>query len=123
MINLQQIKDLEARVDTAVGLIERLRKENAALKGTLAGSQKKIKDLEALVRSFRDDQEEIEGIIVSTLTKLERLEDEVSDKPKEKAAQPAPAKEPQRQDAPAETAQPGGEGETKKGEDEELDIF
>ena len=123
MINLQQIKDLESRVDTAVGLIERLRKENAALKGTLSGSQKKIKDLEALVRSFKDDQEEIEGIIVSTLTKLERLGDEVSGKAKEKPAQALPAKESQGQDGPPGTVRAAGEDKAEKDENEELDIF
>ena len=78
MITLQQIRALESKVNKAVELIDRLRKENKALKTSLDTSQTKIRDLEKLVQSFKDDQEEIESAILDTIKKLERLEDEVA---------------------------------------------
>ena len=71
MISLQQIKVLEEKVSKAVDLINLLRKENKALNDTLGSSQKKIQDLEKLVKTFKDDQDEIEHTIVDAIKTIE----------------------------------------------------
>ena len=52
MVDLEQIKKLEQRVDKAVQLISVLREENQTLRSTLENSQGKISELEKLIARF-----------------------------------------------------------------------
>ncbi|MBN1698394.1 MAG: cell division protein ZapB [Spirochaetales bacterium] len=79
MITIQQIKALEQKVNKAVELISLLKKENDVLKNTLEISQSRMKELENLVAQFKNEQAEIEKGIMNTLSKLNQLEDDVSE--------------------------------------------
>ncbi|MBN1524803.1 MAG: hypothetical protein JW904_09985 [Spirochaetales bacterium] len=76
MINLEQIRILEQKVNNAVSVIARLKEENTALRETLEKSQAKMLELETLINSFKSDQDEIEISILDVLDKLDKLEDE-----------------------------------------------
>ena len=81
MINLEQVKLLEAKVAKAVDYVERLSKENAALhrqeaelQTKLEADQKRIDELEVLVTGFKTDQDRIEEGILSALDRLSQFE-------------------------------------------------
>jgi len=77
MLNLDQVRLLENRVEKAVGRIQSLTAENAHLRSQLSGLQARVGELEGLVRSFRDDQGRIEEGILSALDRLSAFEDSV----------------------------------------------
>ena len=79
MIQLKHIQDLDAKVQSALLLITRLRDRNNELVSKLDGYQKRIVELEGLVRDFKADQGEIEAGILRALEQLDSLEDSVSD--------------------------------------------
>lgn len=79
MIKLEQIQLLEKKIDNAVEVIELLKRENQALKNTLNKSQMKMGELENLLEQFKGEQNKIEAGIISALSKLDHLEDEVSE--------------------------------------------
>lgn len=79
MISLEQIRQLETRVHTAVERIQTLNAENTALKENLGRYEERIAELEKLVSAFKSEQEEIEAGIVSVLSQLDALEDSVSE--------------------------------------------
>lgn len=79
MISLEQIRQLETRVHTAVERIQTLKAENDALKLNLGQYEERIAELEKLVTAFKSEQEEIEAGIVSALSQLDALEDSVSE--------------------------------------------
>jgi peptidoglycan hydrolase CwlO-like protein len=102
VINLEQVKLLEAKVTRAIDYVERLSKENAALhrqeadmQTKLESYQKRIDELEVLVSGFRDDQDQIEEGILSALDRLgqfeKAMEKTLRDKPAAKAAREAVA--------------------------------
>ncbi|MDR1617857.1 MAG: cell division protein ZapB [Treponema sp.] len=75
MVSLEQVKLLETRIDRAIGYVERVTAENTAFREKLDSYQKRIDELEALVRRFRDDQGRIEDGILAALDKLNKFED------------------------------------------------
>ena len=81
MINLEQVKLLETKVARAIEFVERLTRENAALRHQetemqtrLESYQKRIDELEVLVTEFKDDQGKIEESILSALDRLSQFE-------------------------------------------------
>ena len=81
MLNLEQVKLLEAKVEKAIEYIEKLTRENAALVSERAGlqskmeaNQRRIDELEVIVMNFEDDQERIEDGILSALDRLSQFE-------------------------------------------------
>jgi chromosome segregation ATPase len=97
MLSLDQVRNLEARVEKALGYIDELTEENASLRERLGGYEMRIKDLEVLVRDFQQDQGRIEEGILSALEKLNAFEDsrprgsESEKAPERTAASAAPA--------------------------------
>jgi FtsZ-binding cell division protein ZapB len=111
MISLEQIRLLENRITKALERIhklrnenEKLREENQALRGGIDSTNKRMKELEAMIDGFKTDQKEIEEIVVRALGTLDELEDGIS---------PAPAPVTTQTLAPEEPPKPKGE----------LDIF
>jgi chromosome segregation ATPase len=99
MINLEQIRLLEAKINTAVDLIASLREENRALKQAVDSAQSKMQDLETLVDDFKTDQGEIEECIMRAIQNLDRLEGDVSDSAAHQDTTAAPAAEtPEREE-------------------------
>jgi len=78
MLSLEQIQLLEKRAHQAVELIKSLRNENKLLESKLEGYEKRIKEMEVLIDSFKQDQSSIEEGIISALEQLDILEDIVS---------------------------------------------
>jgi chromosome segregation ATPase len=81
MINLEQVKLLEAKVAKAIDYVERLARENAVLRrqeselqARLGSYQKRIDELEVLVVGFKDDQGRIEEGILAALDRLSQFE-------------------------------------------------
>ena len=79
MISLEQIRNLEERVHTAVTRIRTLAAENATLKQRLQSQEERIAEFETLVAAFKRDQDEIEAGIMAALRHLDELEDTVSE--------------------------------------------
>lgn len=77
MLNLDQVRLLENRVEKAVGKIQSLTSENTLLRTQLTGLQTRVSELEGLVRSFKDDQGRIEEGILNALDRLSAFEDSV----------------------------------------------
>jgi len=135
MISLEQVKLLESKVDKAIDYVKKVTEENSRLKGKLDSYQKRIDELEILIRQFKEEQSRIEDGILSALDRLNQFEDalestlsaesklsdntEMTEKiaPKKdgRSSPPKPVKEP-----PIETAAQVEEND-KSGE--ELDIF
>jgi hypothetical protein len=121
MLNLEQVKLLESKVGKTLDYIERQAKENAALRqkevdaqAKLESHQKRIRELEVLVKRFREDQSEIETSFFAALDRLNQFEKAMEkslrdEKTKEspgisKKPQAGKAAEEQPQGASAETA-------------------
>lgn len=77
MLNLDQVRLLENRVEKAVNRIKTLTEENAHVCSQLSGLQARVNELEGLVRSFKDDQGRIEEGILNALDRLSAFEDSV----------------------------------------------
>ena len=77
MLNLDQIKQLEARVSKAIELMQTLKDENDLLKLELHDRQQRIEELENIVLVFRNDQAKIEEGIINALNHLSAFEDTV----------------------------------------------
>ncbi len=78
MLSLEQIQLLEKRAHQAVELIKSLRSENDLLESKLEGYENRIKEMEVLIDSFKQDQSSIEEGIINALEQLDVLEDIVS---------------------------------------------
>ena len=89
MVNLDQIKQLEARVSKAIELMQTLKDENDLLKLELHDRQKRIEELENIVLVFRNDQAKIEEGIINALNHLSAFEDTVYQAANSTAASPA----------------------------------
>jgi len=77
MLNLDQVRLLENRVEKAVGKIQSLTTENTHLRSQLSSLQSRVNELEGLVRAFKDDQGRIEEGILNALDRLSAFEDSV----------------------------------------------
>jgi uncharacterized protein TP_0847 len=77
MLNLDQIKQLEARVSKAIELMQTLKDENDLLKLELHDRQQRIEELENIVLVFKNDQAKIEEGIINALNHLSAFEDTV----------------------------------------------
>jgi chromosome segregation ATPase len=94
MITLEQVKLLEAKAARTIEYVERVSRENAQLQGKLDSYQKRIDELEVLIRQFKEDQGRIEDGILAALDKLNQFEDAIErslssgDKKTQKAAPP-----------------------------------
>ncbi len=143
MISLEQIKQLETRVHSAVARIRSLTAENTTLKESLSSYEGRIDELEKMVSAFKSDQQEIEAGIIAALSQLDGLEDVVAD-PAADASVADPENRDESQsgtstedtmaedtardtvdsesDAPEPTS-PDGEPAESEEEEPELDIF
>ena len=122
MVSLDQIRQLEDKVNRAVEIIRVLKEENRTLRRTVDGSQARMKELEDLVRVFKSDQAEIERGLVSAIRKLDLLEDglDAAQRPAPAVAAAASAPEPE----DAAPPQPDGPAEAVQGaRPGQLDIF
>ena len=77
MISLEQVKLLESKVSRTIDYVKKVTEENTALKGKLSSCQKRIDEMEVLIRQFKDEQSRIEGGILSALDRLNQFEDAV----------------------------------------------
>jgi TolA-binding protein len=91
MVTLEQVKQLETKVARTVEYVERVSRENTQLQGKLDSYQKRIDELEVLIRKFKEDQGRIEDGILSALDRLNKFEDaiEKSIAPVQGSASPA----------------------------------
>ncbi len=83
MVNLEQIRLLESRVQKAIQYIQKLREENKSLRASLETYEKRIGDLESMVGDFKSGQQEIELSITNALKQLDQLEDALIEDPDE----------------------------------------
>ncbi|MDR1858618.1 MAG: cell division protein ZapB [Treponema sp.] len=93
MINLEQVKLLEAKVAKAIDYIDQLSKENAdlqrkeaELQAGLETYQRRIDELEGLAMRFREDQARIEDSILAALNRLNQFEETVEKSLRDKSA-------------------------------------
>ncbi len=77
MLNLDQVRLLENRVERAVTKIQSLTAENTHVRSQLSILQTRVNELEGLVRAFKDDQGRIEEGILNALDRLSAFEDSV----------------------------------------------
>jgi chromosome segregation ATPase len=97
MITLEQVKLLESKAARTIEYVERVSRENAQLQGKLDSYQKRIDELEVLIRHFKVDHGRIEDCILEALDKLNKFEDAIErsissgDKKTQKAIPPVPA--------------------------------
>ena len=89
MITLDQIRKLDDKVQAAVRRIRELKTENGALEKRLGQYERRIEELEVLIKTFKEDQAEIEKGIVNALSQLDHLEDDLSDRIVPAASGPA----------------------------------
>jgi chromosome segregation ATPase len=81
MVSLEQIKDLETKVQHAVTYIAKLKQENALLQKNLEKYRKRIDELEVLINEYKEDQTAIEEGIKNALLHLDKLEDSIAKPP------------------------------------------
>ena len=127
MITLEQVKLLDQKVTKAVEYINKLTGENSLLKGKLDTYQKRIDDLEVLIKKFKEDQNRIEDGILSALDRLNQFEDALentlSAKSKLSSESKLPSGNPVQAEVPPEKDQPVQEDSETSNPDNELDIF
>lgn len=75
MLNLDQVRLLENKVERAVQMIKSLHTEKDALKKEIEARDRRISELEKLIIVFKDDQSKIEEGIISALNQLSAFED------------------------------------------------
>jgi chromosome segregation ATPase len=85
MVTLDQIRNLEAKVQRTVAYISELKDENSLLQKNLEKYRERIDELEVLINGYKEDQNEIEQGIMSALSHLDRLEDDITGQPERKA--------------------------------------
>ncbi|MGP1577237.1 MAG: cell division protein ZapB [Treponema sp.] len=77
MLHIDQIKELEAKVEKAIQIIQSLKDENDLLKLEMSDKQKRVEELENMILVFKTDQAKIEEGIVSALNHLSEFENSV----------------------------------------------
>jgi chromosome segregation ATPase len=78
MVTLEQVRQLETKIGTAIDYVNRVNGENARLRGELDGSEKRVAELEDMVQRFREEQGRIEEGILAALNRLDEFEDTVN---------------------------------------------
>jgi hypothetical protein len=119
MINLEQVKLLDSKVAKAVDYVRRVTGENRRLETTLESYQKRIDELEVLMRRFKEDQGKIEEGILAALDRLNQFEDAI-----EKSVPPVSGKAAPPAPPPAAKAEEpeSAEEDGKEGEEADADI-
>lgn len=77
MVTLDQINQLETKVEKAIQLIQSLKTENDSLRLEIHDKDKRIAELENLILVFKNDQIKIEEGIINALNHLSAFEDTV----------------------------------------------
>ena len=80
MVSLEQVKQLDSKVSRLIDYIKKANEENSQLKERLNSNQKRIDELEILVKQFKQEQSRIEEGILSALDRLNQFEDAVESK-------------------------------------------
>jgi chromosome segregation ATPase len=128
MITLEQVKLLESKAVRAIEYVERVSRENAQLQGKLDSYQKRIDELEVVIRQFKEDQGRIEEGVLAALDRLNQFEDAIERSlspagktPKKAVREPVPAEpEPPVDPGPVPEEEPETEQET---EPEDLELL
>jgi len=144
MLNLEHVKLLETKVTKTIEYVKKLTEENTLLKGEMDSYQKRIDELEAEIKRFKDDQSRIEDGILSALNRLNELEDALestltkenpdsfkNEAPEEENDEPEQSISPLFQEEPEQSIDDSNEPEPEEpqeptkvqGQDNELDIF
>ena len=90
MISVEQIRNLESKVHSAVDRIRALGAENQRLTDRLGEYEVRVSELQRMIDAFKVDQAEIESGIIAALRQLDQLEDSVGDEsPPASATRPA----------------------------------
>lgn len=78
MLTVEQVRNLDNKVKSALELIEKLRSENSMLKSKLGEYESRVEQLENVVDGFKLEQLEIEEGIKDVLSQLDQLEDQLT---------------------------------------------
>jgi TolA-binding protein len=80
MISLEQVKLLESKVTKTIDYVKKVTEENTVLRKKLDSYQKRIEELEVLIRQFKEEQSKIESGILAALDRLNQFEDALESK-------------------------------------------
>ena len=78
MITLEQVKLLEEKVESLIGVVKSLYRERNSLKETLTEKERRVEELETALHSFEIAQAKIEESVVNALNQLDVFESSVS---------------------------------------------
>lgn len=106
MLNLDQVRLLESKVERAVQMIKSLYTEKDSLKKEIELRDKRISELEKLIVAFKDDQSKIEEGIINALNQLSAFEDASYTRKNEARPQAAETEMPVPSQEPAPAAPP-----------------
>jgi len=133
MLSLEQVKLLDSKVSKLIEHIRKTNGENAQLKERLNSYQKRIDELEVLVKQFRQEQSRIEDGILSALNRLNQFEDALESKLSTESKVPAETPpsamakaaqfQKEEQKTPGPDTEPEPLVEEEQTESGELDIF
>ncbi|MGP1455586.1 MAG: cell division protein ZapB [Treponema sp.] len=132
MVTLDQISQLETKVEKAIQLIQSLKTENDSLRLEIHDKDNRIAELENLILVFKNDQIKIEEGIINALNHLSAFEDtiyqtksDVTDSPAEAAPLEQTTPEQEKPEEPSNTdASWYDEGEkTSSDTAEQMEIF
>ena len=87
MVTLDQINQLETKVEKAIQLIQSLKTENDSLRLEIHDKDKRIAELENLILVFKNDQIKIEEGIINALNHLSAFEDQTKSDVTDSAAE------------------------------------
>ena len=76
-MTLEQLRQLQQKIDKLITNAQHLKEENAVLKRKLASYEKRVAELETHFSTVQQDQGEMERTILEALDSLDRLEDEI----------------------------------------------
>jgi len=78
MITLEQVKLLEEKVESLIGVVKSLYEERDSLKEVLAQKESRIEELESVLHSFEVSQAKIEESVMNALNQLDVFESSVA---------------------------------------------
>ena len=114
MLNLDQVRLLESKVERAVQMIKSLHTEKDSLKKEIEVRDKRISELEKLIVAFKDDQSKIEEGIINALNQLSAFEDASYTRKNEVRPQAAETETPVPSQEPAPAVPPKKEQTTQE---------